>query len=335
MHDPNTSRSSFNVFLIAIGKLTSMNQFYMPNIKVAAIDLGSNSFHLTIAERQQHQLQVISRIKEKVKLAAGLDGQDQLSLDAQDTALKCLALFQQALNGISHQHVKTVATYTFRKAKNIDEFLPKAQNTLGYPINIISGEEEAQLIFTGVTQTLPADKEALVIDIGGGSTEFALGLPTQKPSQLDSLSMGCVTYAQHYFPNGELHPSYFEQAIHSAQEKLKPIVNNYSLNHHTHVVGSSGTIKSILEIIQNHYVHQSTISLNNLQDIQQQLIQFGNIENICFENLSKHRNDILPGGLSILIAIFKSFNLQEMHTSNAALREGLLCQLSDLALTQV
>lgn len=293
---------------------------------IAAVDLGSNSFHLTLAQLQHNNLQIIGRLKEKVRLAAGLDKNNILTEESQQRAFNCLEQFKQRLGDSDTAYVRAVGTYALRKAKNTPEFLLKAEAILGYPIEVISGREEARLIFEGVAHFQLTNRKQMVVDIGGGSTEFAIG-EAFEPVLLDSLQMGCVSYSQKFFNDGLVSKSNFKRAITAARLELLSIQDLYLREGWEITVGTSGTIESILDIYQATNSEKSDITLNDLLTLKKRLIDTKNIADINLEGLSETRREILPAGLAILIAIFKTLKIESMSTSPAALREGLLYEL--------
>ena len=212
--------------------------------QLAAIDIGSNSFHLTIDREVQGELQLIDRMGEKVQLASGLDDRNFLSDESIARGLRCLELFAQRLRGIPLDAVRVVGTNTLRAAHNRQQFIDQAEHILGAPVEVISGREEARLIYLGVAHSFSDDEERrLVIDIGGGSTEFIIGKQFT-PLELDSLHMGCVTFTRRFFPDGKLIPRSFQRATNAAHLELLNIRRHYRKLGWTEVVGASGTIKS-------------------------------------------------------------------------------------------
>lgn len=296
---------------------------------IAAVDLGSNSFHLTLAKLEHNSLQIIGRLKEKVRLAEGLDHNNCLDEDSQDRALACLTQFRQRINEMPLEHVRAVGTFALRKAKNAHHFLSKAEKALGFPIEIISGHEEARLIYEGVAHFQLTNKKQLVVDIGGGSTEFAIG-EAFEPRLLDSLQMGCVSFSKKYFSDKTLSKKNFKNAITAARLELISIQDVYLREGWELSVGTSGTIESILEICSQYEFDKSFITLDCLLQLKQKLIKMEQFDNIALTGLSENRREILPAGLAILIAIFKTLKIDRLFTSPAALREGLLYELTGI-----
>lgn len=214
----------------------------------AAIDLGSNSFHMVVARVVNGALQVLSRLKQRVHLADGLDSQNRLSEESIQRGLSCLALFAERLQGFPATNVSIVGTHALRQAVNAQDFLRRAARIIPYPIEIISGHEEARLIFMGVEHTQPEKGRKLVIDIGGGSTELVIGEDFE-PILVESRRMGCVSFAQQFFPNGEISEANFRRARLAAAQKLETLAWEYRIYGWDYALGASGTIKATCEIL--------------------------------------------------------------------------------------
>lgn len=296
---------------------------------IAAVDLGSNSFHLTLARLQHNNLQIIGRLKEKVRLAAGLNEQGMLDEAAQQRAIDCLIQFKQRLQGMDASQVRAVGTYALRKAKNVRSFLLRAQEALGYPIEVISGREEARLIYEGVAHFQHTEAKQLIVDIGGGSTEFAIG-EAFEPVLLDSLQMGCVSYTQRFFSDGLVNKQNFKNAVIAARLELISIQDLYLREGWDVAIGTSGTIESILDLCGEHHFDKSEISLECLIALKSKLFEMERLDAIELRGLAENRREILPAGLAILIAVFKALKIQRMRTSPAALREGMLYELTGI-----
>ncbi len=222
----------------------------MPNNILAAIDLGSNSFHLVVARRLDGRLQILDRIKQRVRLAEGMDDERNISEEAMQRGLDCLTLFAERLQGINPDAVRITGTYTLRAAANAQIFLDRARHLLHNPIEIISGQEEARLIYQGVAHTQHTEGQVLVIDIGGGSTELIIG-EQYDARALTSRKMGCVTFTREFFDNGKLSEKNFNAAIAEAEHQLEPILTQYQELGWQSCLGSSGTIKSVREIFSS------------------------------------------------------------------------------------
>ncbi len=288
----------------------------------AAIDLGSNSFHMLIVREVNDSIQIIGKIKRKVRLAAGLDANNILALDAMARGWDCLSLFAERLQDLPTPHVRIVGTAALRLAENVQQFLDRAEEILGHKINIISGEEEAKLIYVGVAHTSGAANKKLVIDIGGASTELIAGRGFT-PKTICSLDMGCVTYLKRFFSNDRINKTNFSRAISAAQDELETHKNEF-INHGWHAcLGASGTLQAIQEclIAQGQ---SEIISLKKLEALKQQAMECNSIELLGIVGLANERRPVFVSGLAILIAIFKSFNIKYMVLAGGALREGLI-----------
>lgn len=291
----------------------------------AVIDLGSNSFHFMAARDVAGSVQIISRLKHKVRLAAGLDSEGMLSVEAMARGWRCLQLFAEELCNISPQQTRIVATATLRLAKNATQFLTKAEQILGYPIELISGEHEARLIYQGVIQTSSGVDQCLVIDIGGGSTEF-ISINQRQPLTLFSLSMGCVTWSKRYFPQDKLDEAGFQRAESAARALLQTLRRTLLAQGWQGCVGTSGTIKTMLEIISQQGLGEQ-ITLEKLLRFKQQAIACQSIQTLQINGLTPERAQIFPGGLAILIAIFTELTIDHIILAGGALREGVLYDL--------
>ncbi|MDO4698388.1 MAG: exopolyphosphatase [Pasteurellaceae bacterium] len=289
----------------------------------AAIDLGSNSFHMIVARIVNGSIQVLSRLKRRVRLAEGLDAQNQLSQEAIERGVACLALFAKRLQGFSPENVKIVGTYTLRRASNNQEFLAQAAKVFPFPINIITGQEEARLIYSGVSHTQAQTGRKLVIDIGGGSTEMCVGDDFQ-PLRAESRHMGCVSFAKRFFPAGELTQERFQSAYQSALEKIEDLGWEYRELGWQHVFGSSGTIKTVSKVLLANGYKDGLITEKRLQSLIEHCLTFNNLGDIQHKGLIEERADVLVPGLAILLALFHTFHIQSMKYSDGALREGVM-----------
>ncbi len=292
--------------------------------QLAAIDLGSNSFHLTIAREVQGELQLIDRIGEKVQLASGLDQHKHLDDASMQRGIACLERFAQRIQGIPDESVRIVGTNTLRIARNREVFIAQAEALLGSPVEVISGREEARLIYLGVAHSCADDEEQrLVIDIGGGSTELIIG-KRFTPIELESLHMGCVSYTLNYFPEGKLKKRHFDEAIKAAHLQLLPLRKRFKKLGWDDVMGASGTIKALYRLTNEGQDSQQPLTLEHLYAIRDRLLAFSQISDINLENIKSRRATTLPGGVAILIALFEALGLENMGYSDGALREGLL-----------
>jgi len=304
----------------------------------AVVDLGSNSFHLVITQLvktpDNQLMKTINKVKQKVRLAAGLDKNLHLTDDAISRGLNCLKIFAKHLTNIPQNNIIIVATAALRIAKNNDVFFKAANQILPKNIQLLSGEQEAQAIFAGVAHTSRMYEEYrnakhLVIDIGGASTEIIVG-EGNKTKKLVSLDIGCVSFLSHYFSDGLLTHTNFDLCISAAEKTLNKVSDKFIELGWQRALGSSGTIQAMSEILEQRQ-QENAITLTFLLEIQQRLIACRAIDNIDIPGLRADRKAVLASGLSILIALFKSLNIQTLHLSNGALREGLLFELAPQA----
>ncbi|EPQ7200366.1 guanosine-5'-triphosphate,3'-diphosphate diphosphatase [Providencia stuartii] len=298
----------------------------------AAIDLGSNSFHMLIVREVAGSIQIISRVKRKVRLAAGLDGNNMLSEQAMERGWQCLRLFSEHLQDIPSAQIRVVATATLRLAKNADVFVQKASEILGNTVKVIQGEEEARLIYQGVAHTTGGPDQRLVVDIGGGSTELVTGTGA-KATQLFSLEMGCVTWLEKYFSDRTLTEENFTQAELAAHAVIAPIADTLKNHGWKICVGASGTVQAIQEIMIAQGMDE-LITLDKLQQLKYKAIQCHKLEELEIEGLTFERALVFPSGLSILIAIFKALSIDNMTLAGGALREGLVYGMLELPIEQ-
>ena len=298
----------------------------------AAIDLGSNSFHMLVVREVAGSIQTLTRIKRKVRLAAGLSTDNHLSPEAMERGWQCLRLFAERLQDIPHSQITVVATATLRLAVNAVDFIAKAQEILGCPVQVISGEEEARLIYQGVAHTTGGDDRRLVVDIGGASTELVTGTGAQATS-LFSLSMGCVTWLERYFTDRNLGQENFDEAETAAREVLRPVMDELRYHGWKVCVGASGTVQALQEIMMAQGMDER-ITLAKLQQLKQRAIQCGRLEELEIEGLTLERALVFPSGLAILIAIFTELNIKCMTLAGGALREGLVYGMLHLSVDQ-
>lgn len=291
----------------------------------AVIDLGSNSFHMLITRQLADSVQVVDKVKRKVRLASGLDSDNILDDEAIARGLECLSFFAERLQDIPSDNIRIVATATLRLAKNRDVFLNQANKILDHSVNLLSGEQEAQYIYQGVAHTSCSADKRLVVDIGGASTELIVGKGLI-PKKYVSLNIGCVTFNRLFFANNKLNDDNFTAAIDAAKKELISLQQEYLNIGWQTVLGGSGTMQALAEVLKHQ--HQPTlISKHYLQEIKQQLIGCKTIAKINIAGLSSERSPVIASGLSILIAIFDVFNIDQLQLSNGALREGLLYEM--------
>ncbi|EJF32159.1 MULTISPECIES: guanosine-5'-triphosphate,3'-diphosphate diphosphatase [Enterobacteriaceae] len=298
----------------------------------AAIDLGSNSFHMLVVREVAGSIQTLTRIKRKVRLAAGLNSECVLSPEAMERGWQCLRLFAERLQDIPQNQIRVVATATLRLAVNADVFLQKAQEILGCPVQVIRGEEEARLIYQGVAHTTGGDDRRLAVDIGGASTELVTGTGAQTTS-LFSLSMGCVTWLERFFSDRNLAQENFAAAETAAAEVLSPVIAELKSHGWKICVGASGTVQALQEIMMAQGMDER-ITLAKLQQLKQRAIQCGRLEELEIEGLTLERALVFPSGLAILIAIFQQLDIECMTLAGGALREGLVYGMLHLAVDQ-
>ncbi|MFN3885206.1 MAG: exopolyphosphatase, partial [Rhodocyclaceae bacterium] len=294
---------------------------------IAAVDMGSNSFRLQVGRVVGNQIYPLDGLKEPVRLAAGLTADKWLDAAAQRRGLAALARFAERLRGFPPDAVRAVATNTLRVARNAAEFLSKAEAALGFPIEVISGREEARLIYLGVAHTLPNQRmRHLVVDIGGGSTEFIIGRE-MKPLLLESLYMGCVGYSLRYFPEGRIDKRNMKEAELAARRELQAIEQAYRATGWDLAVGSSGTAKAICDLLEANGFAAGTITREGLERLRHRLVAAGHAAKAGLAGMRPDRVPVLPGGVAILSAVFKELGLEEMVYSEGALRLGVLYDL--------
>lgn len=296
---------------------------------VAAVDLGSNSFHMVVARVvDDTHFHIVDRLRERVALAAGLDAEDRLSEKSQARAVACLERFGQRLREMALDRVRAVGTSALRQAANSRDFLPAAQAALGHPIEIIAGSEEARLIYVGVSHSLAEDRgRRLVVDIGGGSTECILG-ERFSANRTDSLNMGCVAYSLRFFADGKIKAEDFKRAEIAARLKLEPITRRYLEAGWDSCVGSSGTVLAIEALLRQHGWSDRGITLAGLRQLKKALIAAGSTAKLAaLPGVQAERAPVLPGGLAILLALFEGLGVERMETTGGSMREGLLYDL--------
>ncbi|MFT5063854.1 MAG: exopolyphosphatase/guanosine-5'-triphosphate,3'-diphosphate pyrophosphatase, partial [Gammaproteobacteria bacterium] len=298
----------------------------------AAIDLGSNSFHAVIArnvgEPASSNLMVVDRHKESVRLAAGLDGNDVLSEETQASALACLDRFKQLLNQIPPSHIRAVGTNTLRRAGNGNDFLQRAEAALGVPIDIISGLEEARLIYQGVSHDLgDAPDRRLVVDIGGGSTEFIHGLG-ETPLMMDSLQIGCVRLTQQYFRDKVITQETMNKALTDVRHELAPVKRRWRKAKWDIAIGASGTAQAIGQVLAELHITDGTLTADGLETLADICVAAGNSDALNFSCLSSDRSLVFPAGVAAMLSIFRTLKIKQMQPVETALREGVLQDLS-------
>jgi exopolyphosphatase / guanosine-5'-triphosphate,3'-diphosphate pyrophosphatase len=292
---------------------------------IAAVDLGSNSFHMVVARYSHGQLIIQDRLREMVRLAAGLDEQGRLDRTAIDAALACLERFGQRLRDMKAESVRVVGTNTLRRARRKGAFLDRARAALGHPIEIISGIEEARLIYLGVAQTMPSEPgRRLVVDIGGGSTEIIIGEGVHA-KRLESLYMGCVSMSTRFFEDGEITEKRMKRARLAARLELEPVRNLFKEYGWDQAVGSSGTIRSVSDILRAR--GESVVTSAAVEALLEQSVRAGHTSKLRLPELSSERVPVFAGGLAILAEVFDNLQIKSLRMAEGALREGLLYDL--------
>jgi exopolyphosphatase/guanosine-5'-triphosphate,3'-diphosphate pyrophosphatase len=294
--------------------------------QIAAIDLGSNSFHMVVANIVAEDLQIVSRHKQRVHLASGLDKSRLLDEAAMQRGLDCLTMFAERLQGFSRGDVRIAATYTLRRARNAHIFMRRAREILPFPIEIIPGVEEARLIFAGVAHTQPESGKKLVIDIGGGSTEMIIGKAFE-PELVNSTLMGCVSFTKQFFANGKLSHANFINASIASQQQFESLSKPYKASGWDVALGSSGTIKAIKEVLVGLGYEDGIITAKRLSKLIATLCRFDSINDIELTGLTDERKPVFAAGVAILDAIFSGLAIKSLHFSDGALREGLLYEM--------
>lgn len=291
---------------------------------LAAVDLGSNSFHMIVARLSHGQPKVIDRLREMVRLAAGLDEDNLLNAERQKIALDCLARFGERIRDMHADSVRVVGTNTLRKIQHNSGFVEKAATCLGHPVEIISGLEEARLIYQGVVHSSPGiDGGQLVVDIGGGSTEIIHGTGREADA-MESIHLGCVALSHTYFGGGKLSRRRFERARFAARLQLEPSNSRFRRFESERVIGASGTIRAAQSVLSAIAGEPTDITVSGLQMLIDRAIDAGQLKELDLPDLSQERKPVFPGGLAILIEVLAALDADRMSVSDGALREGLL-----------
>ncbi len=294
---------------------------------LAAVDLGSNSFHLLVGRIVDGQIYPLDTLREQTQLGAGLTGDKKLDRASQARALEVLAQFRERLRGLPRDAVRAVGTNALRVARNSAAFLREARETLGFPIEIIAGREEARLIYLGVAHAMPpAEDKRLVVDIGGGSTELIVGQGL-KPKLMESLYVGCVSSSLRYFPEGRIDKKSLKAAVLEARQELAVVSRSYLKSGWQEAVGSSGTARSIEGILVENRYAANGITRDGLDRMWDLLIDAGRADPDRIPGLKSARAPVLPGGFAIMYAIFDELDVDDMTVSEAALRHGVLYDL--------
>jgi exopolyphosphatase/guanosine-5'-triphosphate,3'-diphosphate pyrophosphatase len=294
---------------------------------LAAVDLGSNSFRCEIGRLESGQIVRADYLKETVRLGGGLDEKERLTEAAALRGLACLERFAERIRDFHPQYVRAVATQTLREAVNREDFLRRATDVLGFSIEVISGREEARLIYSGVSHLLPASNERrLVIDIGGRSTELILGR-NLTAGAAESHRVGSVSLSQRYFADGRFTARAFSQAIIAAQAAFEESQDIFAPEHWDVAYGSSGTVGAVADLLSVNTVTDGDITLEGLQWCSEFLISAGSVDKLRMEGLKEDRKAVIGGGLSVLLALFKTFEITSLTSAKGALRQGVLFDL--------
>jgi exopolyphosphatase len=296
---------------------------------LAAIDLGSNSFRLEIGRYHSGHIERIEYLKETVRQGNGLDEEKNLSQAAMERGWECLARFAERLHGFKRQQVRAVATQTLREAKNRDEFVRQAQTILGFPIDVVSGYEEARLIYQGVSRLLPhSDEKRLVVDIGGRSTEMILG-QGYSARTMESYRLGSVAWSTRYFPRGQLTAAAFKTAEVAAKAVIDEALDKFPPADWTVAYGSSGTVGAVADMLAANGWASGVVTRSGLDWLTDRMIKSGNVDQLRLEGLKDDRRPVIGGGVSVLRAIFDLFGIEQMLPAQGALRHGALYDLID------
>jgi exopolyphosphatase/guanosine-5'-triphosphate,3'-diphosphate pyrophosphatase len=294
---------------------------------LAAVDLGSNSFHMVVARYSHGQLVILDRLREMVRLAAGLGASGRLDDAATERALRCLERFGQRLRAVRADSVRVVGTNALRHAKRKRWFLERARAALGHPIEIISGLEEARLIYSGVAHTSPMSPDKrLVIDIGGGSTEVVIG-EAFNPLLLESLSVGCVGLSAAYFDDGRISAKRLERARTAVRLELEPVQEAYRKMGWLNAFGSSGTVRVIGDSLRAINPESPHITLENLNGLAERVVAAGHVDELDLPEVDAERAPVFPAGLAILLEVVENFGIDRVRVAEGAMREGLLYDL--------
>jgi exopolyphosphatase/guanosine-5'-triphosphate,3'-diphosphate pyrophosphatase len=295
---------------------------------LAAIDMGSNSFRVEIGQLQHGRYRRLAYLKETVRLGAGLDANGLLTPEAQQRGLDCLKRFAARLAGFDAQQVRAVATQTLREARNRNDFLARAQTVLGYPIEVISGREEARLIFAGVAHLQPSKLPRLVIDIGGRSTEMILGRE-RVPKVAESFQVGSVSLSMRWFPEGRFTAQAFRDAQVAAGAELEEALQSFTPSQWREALGSSGTVGAVSDILRESRVTDGRITPEALRWLIEQCIAAGSAEALNLPGLRDDRRAVVAGGIAILYTLATHFGIGALLPAKGALRQGVIIDLHE------
>ncbi len=279
---------------------------------------------MVVAQEDGSTIRIIDSLRHPVRLGEGLDKQKNITLDTQERGLQTLSQFAQRLRDVPKKRIRAVGTNTLRRAKNRKHFMTQAEQIIGRPIEIISGREEARLIYSSVAHALPESSgKRLVIDIGGGSTELVIGKKL-KPCLMESINIGCVSFSKRYFADGKITKEQFKKAVLSAQSELEPVQREYRKKGWLEAIGCSGTIKAVSRLQLELGISDGVITLEGINKLLDKLYKAGDISKLDLKQVSKDRTQVLVGGIAVLKAIMKSLDIDALHASQVALREGLI-----------
>lgn len=294
---------------------------------LAVVDMGSNSFRLEVGRVEGEQIFRLDTWRETLRIGAGIDARGRLSAKAQRDALACLARFAERLRGVHPSAVRVVATNAFRIATNAADFLPKAEAAVGFPIDIIGGHEEARLIYLGVAHVLPASSAPrLVLDIGGGSTEFIIGRGLD-PARLESLKLGCVSMTQRFFADGALTAGRFNEAETHARAEVEAIAREFGPDHWQEAYASSGTALALAEILESNGLSAGGITPDGMARLRKRMIGAGHTSRLVLEGLKPPRVPVLAGGFAVMVAALAELRIPRVNPVGGALRLGVLYDL--------
>lgn len=296
-------------------------------LTLAAVDLGSNSFHMVVMRQSDAGLQVVDRVREPVRLAAGLRADKSLTAETRERALECLRRFGSVLRGIPAEQSRVLGTNTLRRLGSSSKFLREAEAALGRPLEVISGVEEARLIYGGVTHGLGSpDERRLVMDIGGGSTELIVGTGS-RPQLMESVHMGCVSYTQKYFADGKISPRRLQRARMAAAAEVEFLEGVYRQAGWDVAMGASGSVRSVWRVASELGFSQDHLSREGVEAVAAELAKVKHIDKIRYEGLREDRRAVFVGSFTVLAGLFDALGLEQLEISDRALREGIIYDL--------
>lgn len=303
----------------------------IPVNRIAAVDLGSNSFRLEIGRIEHGEFRRTEYLKETVRQGGGLDADRNLTPEAMQAGWECLARFGERLAGFQAHEVRAVATQTLREARNRDAFLLRANEYLGFPIDVISGREEARLIYQGVSQMLPAsDERRLVIDIGGRSTELILG-HGRSPQTMESFRVGSIAWSKRFFPDGQFTRKAFNVAEVAAMAVLDEALDAYHPDHWERAYGSAGTVGAIGDVLVAAGWPAGVITMESLDWLLEKLVAAQSVDRLRMPGMREDRKVIIGGGVSVMRAVFRLLGIERMDKAEGGLRHGLICDVMGMA----